>query len=314
MIFDMTKRSGGNDTGANGLYKKMVQGEQLPSVVEDNNITSIYTGTRLNPINAVGVKILRLPNLASITASGCSWIFASNTLRILEVSPNLNLSNGTVTNGLGFIKWANVPYNFKIEGGNNFGAYSCITLYNISHTWFPDLKTLGNSSWYNAGTGCSNVTIEFDSLTNLQASFGSVLRSTFVALIIRTPTLCNLNAAFNPNSDIKAGLTKIYVPASLAASYRTATNWSAYANQIIGIDEDTTGTVGNAFTSTTSATGIVSWDQVNLQTYSVGTVDSTTGEITPTRDGRILIRGLDADSNIVHVTYLKIGTGFDTEV
>lgn len=57
-------------------------------------------------------------------------------------------------------------------------------------------------------------------------------------LIIRTPSLCTLdNISALTNTPIANGTGYIYVPDSLVDSYKSATNWSAYASQIKGLSE-----------------------------------------------------------------------------
>jgi hypothetical protein len=153
-------------------------------------------------------------------------------------------------------------------------------------------------------------TLEFFSIDTISGGYSANGCPNFDTVILRQNTGVPLK------STGFASIVKFYVPKNLIGSfYSTATNWTTYYNagRVISIDEDTTATVGTAFTPTTTAQGIVSWDQVDLQSYSVGTVDTTTGTITPTHDGRLLIRGLDSNSDIVHVTYIQIGTGFDEE-
>ena len=48
-------------------------------------------------------------------------------------------------------------------------------------------------------------------------------------------TLANTNAF--TNTPIKSGAGYIYVPAALVDSYKAATNWSVYADQIRAIED-----------------------------------------------------------------------------
>lgn len=62
--------------------------------------------------------------------------------------------------------------------------------------------------------------------------------SALVTLIIRTPTLCSLAAtsAFT-STPIAKGTGYVYVPSDLVDHYKSATNWSTYANQIRAIED-----------------------------------------------------------------------------
>lgn len=57
-------------------------------------------------------------------------------------------------------------------------------------------------------------------------------------LILRSESMCTLSgsSAFG-NTPIANGIGWIYVPSDLIESYKTASNWSAYASQIVSIDE-----------------------------------------------------------------------------
>ena len=77
---------------------------------------------------------------------------------------------------------------------------------------FPVAESIGNTAFNN----CS-------ALTTL------ILRSGTMA------TLSNTNA-FN-GTPIKSGTGYIYVPAALVDTYKAATNWTAYANQIRAIED-----------------------------------------------------------------------------
>ena len=302
------------DTGANGLYKMIVQGEQLPAVVEDEGITEINSANRTYVIDIRGVRKLRLPNCN--TLGNLRIFYANNALKIIELGSELEIfTSSSAGVGQGFITFSNVPDELKFVGIKRLGSYSAMGLAKIKHFWFTDLSRVSDYALY-INAGFITQTATFDNLLTLdgRAFFGTRPNNTLAAVIIRTPTMCTLTAVFT-SSDVSNGLTKLYVPANLLTQYASATNWTTYYNrgQIIGIDEDTTATVGTTFTPTTTATDIVSWDMVELQSYSVGTVDTATGAITPTHDGRLLIRGLDANGNIKHVTYLQIGTGFDEE-
>lgn len=76
-----------------------------------------------------------------------------------------------------------------------------------------------------------------------------------VHLIFRNNNICNLTntSAFN-NTPIANGLGWIYVPSGLVESYKTASNWSTYANQIVSLDEYPKALSGETITD--------SWDEI----------------------------------------------------
>ena len=90
----------------------------------------------------------------------------------------------------------------------------------------------------NAMLSCSALTkADFSNLQHIQHStfYGD---KKFATLIIRTQAVAKLDAtsAFK-DTLIASGKGYIYVPSALVDSYKTATNWSTYANQIRAIED-----------------------------------------------------------------------------
>ena len=111
--------------------------------------------------------------------------------------------------------------------------YYCITLENFD---FSSLKTVGTDGFrYCYKVNRLAAPIESIAAQGFQHCLG------LYTLILRpnttntVATLANINA-FN-NTPIEKGTGYIYVPDALVASYKTATNWSTYANQIKPISE-----------------------------------------------------------------------------
>ena len=85
---------------------------------------------------------------------------------------------------------------------------------------------------------CSNLEkIDFDVLEEMKdADFYRC--SALTAVIIRSPAVCTMSDsnAFK-STPIASGTGYIYVPAALVDSYKAATNWTKYANQIRAIED-----------------------------------------------------------------------------
>lgn len=83
-------------------------------------------------------------------------------------------------------------------------------------------------------SSCTAVhTIEFAILTKMVGVCFNGLTA-LETLIIRTPSVCSLaNASALSRTKIESGTGYIYVPDNLVDSYKGATNWSTYANQIL---------------------------------------------------------------------------------
>ena len=90
----------------------------------------------------------------------------------------------------------------------------------------------------NAMLSCSALTkADFSNLQHIQHStfYGD---KKFATLIIRTQAVAKLDAtsAFK-DTLIASGKGYVYVPSALVDSYKSATNWSTYANQIRAIED-----------------------------------------------------------------------------
>lgn len=83
----------------------------------------------------------------------------------------------------------------------------------------------------------SLVRADFGAITTI-GTYAFYYCSKLKTLIIRTPSVCSLpqTTTFN-HTPISGGTGYIYVPDNLVESYKTAKNWSTYANQIRSIDE-----------------------------------------------------------------------------
>ena len=90
----------------------------------------------------------------------------------------------------------------------------------------------------NSINGCSALTkADFSNLKTIRYStFYS--NKKLVTLIIRTQAVANLeNTSAFKDTPIASGTGYIYVPSALVDSYKSATNWSTYANQIRAIED-----------------------------------------------------------------------------
>lgn len=95
------------------------------------------------------------------------------------------------------------------------------------------LRTEGN-----AMTGCSALTkADFSNLQTIRYST-FYANNKLVTLIIRTQAVAKLEktSAFK-GTPIESGTGYVYVPSALVNSYKSATNWSTYADQIRAIED-----------------------------------------------------------------------------
>lgn len=160
-----------------------------------------------------GIKEISLPNLKWSTASelfyGCTYL----------TTVDLPLYTG---------------YSSTANEGYSSGTFwKCGNLINVN---IPSLKRIGIYDFYE----CRKLEkLEIPSVTFIGGNaFGYC--DALTALIINRPTpptLDNINAF--SNTPIQKGTGYIYVPDSAVNTYKTATNWSSFANQIKPISEYT---------------------------------------------------------------------------
>ena len=136
--------------------------------------------------------------------------------------------------------------------------YGCTQLTKID---LPVATSIGNEAFYNcvklgsvelpnvtriAGSAfrlCSALTsLDLPSLTSIESN---VFRNCgkLQSLILRSETVCTLGTNVFTSTPIASGTGYIYVPSRLVEGYKSATNWSAYAEQIRAIEDypETTG-------------------------------------------------------------------------
>lgn len=104
----------------------------------------------------------------------------------------------------------------------------------LVETDFSSLPTVNNYDF----EGCSSlVKLDFPVVSLIKvAGFSGCGKLT--TLILRNNVLCTLeNTNAFQGTPIKSGTGYIYVPDDLVDSYKTATNWSVYANQIKPLSE-----------------------------------------------------------------------------
>ena len=123
----------------------------------------------------------------------------------------------------------------KIEIGNgvtSIGAYAFGNCYSIASITMPDgVTSIGQSAFSQCGS-LASITMP-ESITSIVAfTFGNCYGAAFYDFTAYTtvPTLENTNAFSNIPADCQ-----IRVPAALVDEWKAATNWSTYADHIVGV-------------------------------------------------------------------------------
>lgn len=112
-----------------------------------------------------------------------------------------------------------------------YAFYECTTLQNLK------LESLTEVPYNGLRQFKGLVKADLHSITKINQN-GFYQCTSLETLIIRTPSVCVLSAGtiFN-GSLIFSGTGYIYVPSNLVNSYKNATNWTAFANQIRAIED-----------------------------------------------------------------------------
>lgn len=175
----------------------------------------------------------------------------------------------------------------------------CTSLVSVN---FPACTSIGSSAF----DGCSSVesvnfpaciSIGNNAFRNCQKLNNLTLESSTVCI------LANSNAF--TNTSIMGGTGYIYVPSSLVASYKVATNWTYFSNQILAIGEtpssESTFTINGTIYKMDEGMTWAEWcaSDYNINYVTVSTLPS------PTFNGYVMIDSsfvYDADGNKVSGT------------
>ena len=143
-----------------------------------------------------------------------------------------------------FIQCINLT-SVHFPAATSIGVYAFEFCQSLTSVHFPAVTSIG----YHTFNFCQSLTsADFPAVTSIDDEEVFNLCRNLTSLILRVTTqVCTLSNtnAFN-NTPIKSGTGYIYVPAALVDSYKTATNWTTYANQfraleIYTVDGTTTG-------------------------------------------------------------------------
>ena len=190
-----------------------IQSGSSDDLVIDNAKYLFYQGARLNSLN-------QLLN-ACKNVTNCSYMFHSCTNLDSINLKSLDTSNVTT-----------MAYMF----------YNCSILTNIDLSNFNTSKTTSMSNMFNTCRSLESIDLSvFDAskVTNMSSMFYNC--NNLKKVIINNPVVFNLRTTVFLSTPINDGTGFIYVPDDLVETYKSATNWSTYADQIKGMSELPTG-------------------------------------------------------------------------
>ena len=188
----------------------------------------------------------RVTQIGEYAFANCTEITDVNLPNVINISYNS-------FRGCTKLKAISLPH-CQVAGGSSF--YGCSNLEAVS---LPSCHTLGTGALGSAFCGCSKLSqvslplvttimsftfrdtviqkIDFLSVNNIESSAFIYARQ-LDTLILRNSNVCVLkNIDAFDSTKIAAGTGYIYVPDNLVDSYKIATNWVTFANQIKPISE-----------------------------------------------------------------------------
>lgn len=188
-------------------------------------------------------------NVAS-SSSGNPYAFLNNTLT--SINSDVTTVAGYACRGLSAIKTVNLPsatsigtYAFYYCTGmtafnapsvttlNTYAFYNCSKLTNLN---FPLATSIPSNCFYT----CGGVTkADFGAAKSIAASAFAYCDALSTLILRRADAICTLANTTNAlkGTPIEAGTGYVYVPSALVDTYKAATNWTTYANQIRAIED-----------------------------------------------------------------------------
>ena len=191
---------------------------EISGVYVNDRITKIGRSAFHNCNQLTGVILPNVINIDDNAFRGCSTLKEVSLPKVVDIGVCAFQSSG--------IEHLSLPSCVSLSGNVFDSTKSLISL---------TLPLVTRLDYYNIFYGSSIKKIDTSSLKTIGNFTGA---SNLETLILRSTTICTLTSA-NGFSDTKiaAGTGYIYVPDNLVDSYKTATNWVTFANQIKPISE-----------------------------------------------------------------------------
>ena len=193
------------------------------TLIEIKNISTML----MNAFAETKVDEIRINLNATKTLSKISeYAFSNSTAQSISIGYGPTLIEASAFSGCTNLTELNIPLSVVTIENGAFDDCESLRVLN-----------LGNARQIGRISNCSNLEkIDFDVLEEMKdADFYQC--SALTAVIIRSPAVCTMgdSNAFK-STPIASGTGYVYVPAALVDSYKAATNWSVYADQIRAIE------------------------------------------------------------------------------
>ena len=117
----------------------------------------------------------------------------------------------------------------------SLGSYAFYQCSNLETATLPKLTTISTQTWYM----CPKLEyVDCGQLGNISAQTFNSCAALKTVILRKTSGICTLsNVNGISGSGIGKGTGYVYVPSALIDDYKTATNWSTYADQIRAIED-----------------------------------------------------------------------------
>lgn len=187
---------------------------EISGVYINNRITKVGASAFNNCNRIVEINLPKVTNVGNDAFSHC--------LKLKNIS--LPLCTTTGSNAFSYCAFESISLpSCQSLGGSSLRGCRQLTSINL-----PLVTTIGGSTFY----GTPIQVLDLPALTSIKAyGFGYV--DSLHTLVLRNSSVCTLeNANAFIDTKIAAGTGYIYVPDNLVDSYKTATNWVTFANQI----------------------------------------------------------------------------------
>ena len=156
---------------------------------------------------------------------------ADNVALVTVEFPNVTTLDGSAFSGCSDLKNIILPKVTTI-GGSAFANCKALT-----DVVFRYVTSVG----YGAFQGCTNlVSADFHKFTSFKSSiFNGADKITTIIIRSETAAILDGSGLVSTSTPIAKGTGYIYVPRALVDTYKTATNWSTYANQFRALEDYT---------------------------------------------------------------------------
>lgn len=175
----------------------------------------------------LGANVTKLPN--GITAIGNYAFYGNSNFAMTSLPDSITSIGNYAFHSCGKLALSKYPNNLVSIG--EYAFYSCGKL---TTNMFPNkLSTIGKWAFFS----CPMTELNFPStITSIgEYSFWQCRSLSKVIVNATTPPALGTNAF--GNTPIAGSSGYIYVPDASVDAYKSATNWSTYANQIKGVSE-----------------------------------------------------------------------------